>query len=124
MKATDAATASEAVHPTHPPAGPGRERRALAAGELGRGAGPRRRRVPAAREEHGPDAFGMFSCARATNEMNYVAQKFTRVVMGTQQRRLLQPHLPRPERRGPVAPPSAPAAAPPPTRRSRRPTSS
>ena len=28
-------------------------------------------------------AFGMFSCARATNEMNYVAQKFTRVVMGT-----------------------------------------
>ncbi|MGP3982301.1 molybdopterin oxidoreductase family protein [Streptomyces sp. KR80] len=33
--------------------------------------------------DHGPDAFGMFSCARATNEMNYVAQKFTRVVMGT-----------------------------------------
>lgn len=29
------------------------------------------------------DAFGMFSCARATNEMNYVAQKFARVVMGT-----------------------------------------
>ncbi|MFJ9038338.1 molybdopterin oxidoreductase family protein [Streptomyces sp. NPDC102406] len=35
------------------------------------------------REEHGPDAFAMLSCARATNEMNYVAQKFTRVVMGT-----------------------------------------
>jgi len=35
------------------------------------------------RAEHGPDAFGMFSCARATNEMNYVAQKFTRVIMGT-----------------------------------------
>ncbi|HTK63752.1 MAG TPA: molybdopterin-dependent oxidoreductase [Pseudonocardia sp.] len=32
---------------------------------------------------HGPDAFGMFSCARSTNEMNYVAQKFTRVVIGT-----------------------------------------
>ncbi|MFJ6748906.1 molybdopterin oxidoreductase family protein [Streptomyces sp. NPDC091266] len=32
---------------------------------------------------HGPDAFGMLSCARATNEMNYVAQKFTRVVIGT-----------------------------------------
>ncbi|MCS7484020.1 molybdopterin oxidoreductase family protein [Umezawaea endophytica] len=31
----------------------------------------------------GPDAFGMFSCARATNEMNYVAQKFTRAVIGT-----------------------------------------
>ncbi|QFZ73426.1 molybdopterin-dependent oxidoreductase [Streptomyces fagopyri] len=28
-------------------------------------------------------AFGLFSCARATNEMNYVAQKFARVVMGT-----------------------------------------
>ncbi|MEV6784045.1 molybdopterin-dependent oxidoreductase [Streptomyces sp. NPDC051098] len=36
-----------------------------------------------AREVHGPDAFAMLSCARATNEMNYVAQKFTRVVMGT-----------------------------------------
>ncbi|MDG4861340.1 molybdopterin-dependent oxidoreductase, partial [Streptomyces sp. T-3] len=35
------------------------------------------------REEHGPDSFAMLSCARATNEMNYVAQKFTRVVMGT-----------------------------------------
>ncbi|MFF4245530.1 molybdopterin oxidoreductase family protein [Streptomyces sp. NPDC001822] len=35
------------------------------------------------REGHGPDAFAMLSCARATNEMNYVAQKFTRVVMGT-----------------------------------------
>jgi formate dehydrogenase alpha subunit len=34
-------------------------------------------------QEHGPDAFGMFSCSRATNEMNYVAQKFARVVMGT-----------------------------------------
>ncbi|MCW2493103.1 MAG: fdhA, partial [Frankiales bacterium] len=32
---------------------------------------------------HGPDAFGMLSCARATNEMNYVAQKFARVVIGT-----------------------------------------
>ncbi|MFB7707707.1 molybdopterin oxidoreductase family protein [Streptomyces sp. NPDC056105] len=35
------------------------------------------------KEAHGPDAFAMLSCARATNEMNYVAQKFTRVVMGT-----------------------------------------
>ncbi|MFI7382114.1 molybdopterin oxidoreductase family protein [Streptomyces sp. NPDC049813] len=35
------------------------------------------------RAEHGPDAFAMLSCARATNEMNFVAQKFTRVVMGT-----------------------------------------
>lgn len=28
-------------------------------------------------------AFGMFSCSKATNEMNYLAQKFTRVVMGS-----------------------------------------
>ena len=33
--------------------------------------------------ERNRGAFGMFSCARATNEMNYVAQKFARVVMGT-----------------------------------------
>ena len=35
------------------------------------------------RELHGPDAFGMFSCSRSTNEMNFVAQKFTRAVIGT-----------------------------------------
>jgi predicted molibdopterin-dependent oxidoreductase YjgC len=34
-------------------------------------------------EAHGPDAFGMFSCSRATNEMNFAAQKFTRSVIGT-----------------------------------------
>ncbi|MDA8368623.1 MAG: molybdopterin-dependent oxidoreductase [Nocardiopsaceae bacterium] len=34
-------------------------------------------------QQHGPNAFGMLSCARATNEMNYMAQKFTRVVIGT-----------------------------------------
>ena len=30
-----------------------------------------------------PEAFGMFSCSKATNEMNYVAQKFARAVMGS-----------------------------------------
>jgi formate dehydrogenase (hydrogenase) len=35
------------------------------------------------RAERGPDAFGMFSCSRATNEMNFAAMKFTRAVMGT-----------------------------------------
>ncbi len=35
------------------------------------------------RKTHGSDAFAMLSCSRATNEMNYVAQKFSRVVMGT-----------------------------------------
>ena len=29
----------------------------------------------------GPPAFGMFSCSKTTNEMNFMAQKFTRVVM-------------------------------------------
>jgi formate dehydrogenase (hydrogenase) len=32
---------------------------------------------------HGRNAFGIFSCSKSTNEMNYVAQKFARVVMGT-----------------------------------------
>ena len=30
-----------------------------------------------------PNAFGMFSCSKATNEVNYLAQKFARVVMGS-----------------------------------------
>ncbi|MEU4572794.1 MULTISPECIES: molybdopterin-dependent oxidoreductase [Nonomuraea] len=34
-------------------------------------------------DKHGPDSFAMLSCARSTNEMNYVGQKFTRVVIGT-----------------------------------------
>ena len=33
-------------------------------------------------ERHGPESFGMMACARSTNELNYVAQKFTRVVVG------------------------------------------
>jgi formate dehydrogenase major subunit len=35
------------------------------------------------RETHGPQAFGMFSCSKTTNELNYLAQKFARAVMGT-----------------------------------------
>jgi predicted molibdopterin-dependent oxidoreductase YjgC len=31
----------------------------------------------------GATSFGMFSCSKATNEMNFVAQKFARVVMGS-----------------------------------------
>lgn len=34
-------------------------------------------------DHSGPDAFGMFSCSKATNEMNYAAQKFVRTVIGT-----------------------------------------
>ena len=31
----------------------------------------------------GGRSFGVFSCSKATNEMNFVAQKFARVVMGS-----------------------------------------
>ena len=34
-------------------------------------------------DQHGPRAFGMFSCSKTTNEMNFVAQKFARVVIGS-----------------------------------------
>lgn len=37
----------------------------------------------ATREAHGGRAFGLFSCSKSTNEMNYAAQKFARVVMGS-----------------------------------------
>lgn len=37
----------------------------------------------AVREAGGGDAIGMFSCSKATNETNFLAQKFARVVMGT-----------------------------------------
>lgn len=31
----------------------------------------------------GPQAFGVFSCSKASNEMNFAAQRFARQVMGT-----------------------------------------
>jgi len=34
-------------------------------------------------DRHGPRAFGLFSCSKATNEVNYMAQKFARVVIGS-----------------------------------------
>jgi len=34
-------------------------------------------------DRHGPGTFGMFSCSKATNEVNYMAQKFARVVIGS-----------------------------------------
>ncbi len=34
-------------------------------------------------DRHGPTAFGMFSCSKTTNEMNFMAQKFTRAVIGS-----------------------------------------
>jgi predicted molibdopterin-dependent oxidoreductase YjgC len=31
-------------------------------------------------ERHGPSSFGLFSCSKATNEVNYLAQKFARSI--------------------------------------------
>ncbi len=46
---------------------------------LDRAAGGFRRTV----ERHGPQAFGMFSCSKTTNELNFLAQKFARAVIGS-----------------------------------------
>ncbi len=36
-----------------------------------------------ARETGSSTSFGVFSCSKASNEMNFLAQKFARQVMGT-----------------------------------------
>jgi predicted molibdopterin-dependent oxidoreductase YjgC len=35
------------------------------------------------KENYGAQAFGMFSCSKTTNELNFLAQKFARAVMGS-----------------------------------------
>lgn len=35
------------------------------------------------RNLYGGEALGLFSCSKATNETNYLAQKFARTVLGT-----------------------------------------
>jgi formate dehydrogenase major subunit len=37
----------------------------------------------AARAAHGPTTFGVFSCSKATNEVNFAAQKLSRTVLGS-----------------------------------------
>jgi len=37
----------------------------------------------AATDAHGPTTFGLFSCSKATNELNFMTQKFARVVVGS-----------------------------------------
>lgn len=32
---------------------------------------------------YGPDGLGVFSCSKSSNELNYLASKFARVVFGT-----------------------------------------
>lgn len=36
-----------------------------------------------ARDAFSPSAIGFFSCSKSTNEMNFIAQKFARAVIGT-----------------------------------------
>ena len=36
--------------------------------------------IRAAVERRGPSSFGLFSCSKATNEVNYLAQKFARSI--------------------------------------------
>jgi formate dehydrogenase major subunit len=35
------------------------------------------------RDARGPDALGIFSCSKSTNEVNFLAQKLARVAFGT-----------------------------------------
>ncbi len=39
--------------------------------------------VRAAIKKRGPRTFGFFSCSKATNEVNYLAQKLSRAVIGS-----------------------------------------
>ncbi len=38
--------------------------------------------IAAAVERGGPNAFGLFSCSKTTNELNFLTQKFARAVIG------------------------------------------
>jgi formate dehydrogenase major subunit len=40
-------------------------------------------RIAAGLAPHRGEAFGLLSCSKGTNEMNYMAQKFARVAMGS-----------------------------------------
>lgn len=35
-----------------------------------------------AKQKSGPNAFGLFSCSKTTNELNFLSQKFARAVIG------------------------------------------
>ena len=39
--------------------------------------------MKSAAERLGPTTFGLFSCSKSTNEMNFIAQKFARTVIGS-----------------------------------------
>ncbi len=39
--------------------------------------------IKASVDRHGPNTFGMFSCSKATNEVNYMAMKLARAAVGS-----------------------------------------
>jgi formate dehydrogenase major subunit len=39
--------------------------------------------IRASVDSHGPRSFGIFSCSKATNEVNYMAMKFIRTAVGS-----------------------------------------
>ena len=39
--------------------------------------------IRASVDGHGPTSFGIFSCSKATNEVNYMAMKFIRATVGS-----------------------------------------
>jgi predicted molibdopterin-dependent oxidoreductase YjgC len=39
--------------------------------------------IRASVDRHGPRSFGIFSCSKSTNEVNYAAQKLARAVVGS-----------------------------------------
>jgi formate dehydrogenase major subunit len=39
--------------------------------------------LAASTQRHGPQSVGLFSCSKATNEVNYLAQKVMRVAIGS-----------------------------------------
>ncbi len=71
----------EAWRTTDPTFGPLRRR--PPAGDLGRGAQLRRRRFPLGGGEARSRGFGLFSCSKTTNEVNFLSQKFARAVIGS-----------------------------------------
>ena len=76
----------DARHPSGAPFHSGLYERGVPSGQAGhrhlqldRAAEGFRRNLAA----RGPNALGIFSCSKSTNEVNYVAQKFMRLALGT-----------------------------------------
>ena len=70
------------LHPPHPAARP-RERRSCVRATWDEALDRAAAGFRTVAKEHGPQTFGLFSCSKATNEMNFLAQKFARAVIGS-----------------------------------------